>query len=131
MFPQMAYKRCTRILVREHWFMGECRGEADVLYLEIEDRDWFAFVYDRNKQAYTATPSTAAEAQRVFGSGESRHPVRDIGKQYGLNDCMITGIDQQALTTGGELCVTLDNASEITIHVNSLTEESSLYITHH
>ena len=131
MFTQMEFKRCTGMLVREHWFMGECRGEADVLYLEIDGRDWFELAYDKDKQAFTTSPTTSDEAHRVFGSGESHHPVKDIYAQYHLDNCMITRIDQQQVATGGELCLVLDNATEITIHCNPRTEESSLYITHH
>jgi len=131
MLRTLEFKHCTAILVREHWFMGECRGEADVLYLQIDRGDWFAIAYDKQREAFTASQTTGEEARRIYGSGESHHPLKDIGQVYHLDDCMITQIDQQRLVTGAELCMLFDNATEITIHCNPLTEESSLYITHH
>ncbi len=130
MFTQLEFKRCTGLIVRQHWFMGECRGEADVLYLEIDGRDWFALAYDPRKQAFTVTPSSYDEAHSVYGSGDSRHPVKDIGKACHLDACMISRIDQKPLGNGAELCLVLDNATDITIHYNTVTGGSSLYITH-
>ncbi len=119
--------RCLALFVREQWLLGECRGEAVSLYLQLDDKQWVEIAPDRREACWVLSSSDSKRAHEVFGDGESRYPVRDVGKAYGLNEQQIQNIYQKKLGDRIEICVEFFNATDITMHYNLITRESSLY----
>jgi hypothetical protein len=120
-------RRCLALLVREHWIMGECRGEAAALYLQLDDKRWVEIAPDKREACWVLSTTDADHTHGVFGDGDSHDPARDIGAAYDLNGQRIEGVNQKKLGGRIELCLEFANATDITVHYNLITDESSLY----
>ena len=125
----LEFRRIKRALVREHWFMGSCRGEAEALYLELEDRHWVELRADPVNACWVLGKSDAATAGATFGDGDSHYPVRDAGADYALTGARINRVTERRLGERIEVCLEFVNATDLTLHYNLITHESSLYFT--
>lgn len=125
----LEFKRLKRVLVREHWFMGSCRGEAAAVYLELEDGRWVELRPDPVDVCWALAAADAATARETFGDGDSHYPVRDAGAAYGLCGARINRVIERRLGERIEVCLEFVNATDLTLHYNLITHESSLYFT--
>lgn len=125
----LEFRRLKQVLVREHWFMGSCRGEAAVLYLELEDGRWVELRPDPVDVCWILGEADAATARATFGDGDSHYPVRDAGAAYGLTGARINRVTERRLGQRIEVCLEFVNATDLTLHYNLITHESSLYFT--
>ncbi len=120
-------RRCLALLVREHWILGECRGEAAALYLQLDDRRWVEITPDKREVCWVVSTTDTDQIHGVFGDADSHDPVRDVGEAYKLNGQQIEAVNQKKLGGRIELCLEFANATDITVHYNLVTGESSLY----
>ena len=126
---ELKNRRCLAVLVREHWFLGVCRGQAACLYLELDDDSWVEIAPDKSGQCWTLSASDEKRARNVYGDGDSHYPIKDVGKIHKLNGQRIDSVNQQPLDGKIEICVEFANAADITMHYNLSTHESSFYLT--
>lgn len=120
-------QRCLAAIVREHWLMGDCRGEAACLYLQLDEDRWVEITPDTREACWVVSASDAKRAHDVFGDGDSHFPVRDAGEAYKLVGLVIDRAYQKKLGDRIEICIEFSNATDLTLHYNLITHESSLY----
>jgi len=125
----LEFKRCRTLLVREHWFMSSCRGEAVALYFEFDDDTWVELKPDPVEVCWAVAPSDEKTARAAYGDGDSHYPVRDAGDAYDLTGERINKVTEQRLGERIEICLEFVNATDLTLHYNLITHESSLYFT--
>ena len=53
--------------------------------------------------------------------------MRDVGEAYNLNGQRIENVYQKKIGGRIEICLEFSNATDITVHYNLSTDESSLY----
>ncbi len=127
---ELTNKHCLNVLVRQRWFMGECRDEAECLYLELETLGWIEVLPNKQQHRWIINPCKQEQAFDVLGDGDSHFPIEDLGLKYSLNNLVTAGMNQQRLGDRIEFCVEFTNLTAITLHYNVATNESSLYVTH-
>ena len=125
----LEFKRIQRLFVREHWFMSSRRGEAVALYLEFDDGRWVELRPDPVEVCWALSESDADTARETYGDGDSHYPVRDVGAAYGLDGARINRVTERRLGERIEVCLEFVNATDLTLHYNLITHESSLYFT--
>jgi hypothetical protein len=125
----LEFKRLKSAFLREHWFMSSCRGEAAALYLEFDDGRWVELQPDPVDACWVLGESDIDTARETYGDGESHYPVRDAGAAYGLAGARINRVTERRLGDRIEVCIEFVNATDLTLHYNLITYESSLYFT--
>ena len=68
LFSELEGQICLALLVREHWFMSNCHGQAAALYLQLEKSGWVEIVPSAAEAflLFSKTPPTS------FNSGSTR-----------------------------------------------------------
>ncbi len=125
----LEFKRFKHVLLREHWFMSSCRGEADAVYFELDDGRWVELRPDPVEVCWALRDSDVKSARATTGDGDSHYPVRDAGAAYGLDGARVNRVTERRLGERLEVCLEFVNATDLTLHYNLITHESSLYFT--
>jgi hypothetical protein len=120
-------RRCLALLVHERWLFGECRGQAEALYIELDDNSWVQIEPSTKEACWVVSESDTKRAHEAATETDIHYRVRDIGADYKLNGQQIANVYQKKLGDRIEICVEFANRTDITAHYNLITHESSLY----
>ncbi len=124
---ELKQRSALGLLVHEQWLFGECRGQAAALHLQFDDDQWVARTPDTVEACWMLCESDDRRAHEAATDSDIRHRVRDIGKDYSLNGQKISNAYQKKLGNKIELCIEFANATDLTLHYNLVTHESSIY----
>jgi len=58
---------------------------------------------------------------------DSHYRVRDVGAEYNFNGQVVDDVYQKKLGDRIDICLEFRNATDITMHYNLITHESSIY----
>lgn len=119
--------RALGLLVHEKWLFGECRGQAERLYIQLNESSWVAITPTTRAACWVLSGSDSKEPHSTASDSDAHYRVRDIGAQYKLNGQYIDSVAQKRLSDRIEICIEFANATDLTLHYNLITQESSLY----
>ena len=117
----------SALLAHEKWLFGECHGQAAFIYLEIDQTQWVEIFPNTNEAAWMLRESNQKRARTPTSESDTHYRIRDIGKDFKLNGEHISNAEQIKLSDRIEICLEFSNLTDITIHYNLVTHESSLY----
>lgn len=120
-------KHCQEVLIRERWVFGDCRGEAEAIYLQLDDDRWVVISADPETSSWVMVRSTSEQAHQADRGGDSHYRIRDAAADFGLAGLRISNVIEKKLDGKIELCIEFSNATDLTVHYNLSTGESSLY----
>jgi len=127
LFSDLEGQICLALLVREHWFMSNCHGQAAALYLQLEKSGWVEIVPSTDEACWQVQKCDPAKLHDEFLEDGSHYRIRDAGKSYRLTGVRVARIYQKKLGQRIEICLEFSNATDLTLHYNLVTHESSLY----
>ena len=124
---QLIGDHCHDVLIRERWVFGERRGECEAIYLHLDSNRWVVISVDEENAAWVMYPTTADRAHQAERGGDSHYRLRDATKDFSLAALRIENIKERKLEGKIELCLEFSNATDLTVHFNLITGDSSLY----
>ena len=124
---QLIGDHCHDVLIRERWMFGERHNECEAIYLRLDGDRWFVISADIVNAVWVMAPSNAEKARQEVHEGDNHYRLRDAAKDFNLTDLRIENVTTEALDDKIELCLEFSNATDLTVHYNLITGESSLY----
>ena len=124
---QLVGQRCGEVLIRERWIFGERHNECEAIFLRLDGNQWFVIVADEHSATWVMWHSTEEKARQITHDGDNRYRLRDATQEFNLSGLRIDNVRKQKLGDKIELCLEFSNATDLTVHYNLTTGESSLY----
>ena len=119
--------RTVNLYVHERWIFGECRGQAERIYVHIDKDDWVVLAPNMHDACWMLSAADAKAARVTRSETDTHYRVRDVGTEYKVNGQKIYAVTQKRLGNRIEICIEFANATDLTAHYNLVTHESSLY----
>ena len=119
--------RALDLCVHEKWLFGECRGQAECLYSQVGERNWVVVAPNLHDVCWVLSGADSEAAHVTATEADTHYRVRDIGDECRLNAQYIYNVTQKKLGDRIEICIEFANGTDITLHYNLITHESSLY----
>ena len=124
---QLVGNHCHDVLIRERWIFGERHNECEAIFLRLDGDQWFVISANEDSPAWVMWHSTEEKARQIAHDGENRYRLRDAAKEFNLAGLRIDNVRKKRLDDKIELCLEFSNATDLTVHFNLITGESSLY----
>ena len=124
---QLVGDHCHDVLIRERWIFGERRGECEAIYLRLDGDRWVVISVDKNSALWVMYPTNAARARQADRGGDNHYRIRDAAKDFRLAGLRFENVKERKLDGKLELCLEFSNATDLTVHFNLITGDSSLY----
>ncbi|MGR8947207.1 MAG: hypothetical protein ACU84Q_04115 [Gammaproteobacteria bacterium] len=120
-------KHCHDMLIHERWMFGERHNECEAIYLRADEDQWFVLLADEDTATWVLRQSNEERARHVGHDGDSHYRFRDAAKDFKLTGLRVDNVNTKKLGDKIELCLEFSNATDLTVHFNLNTGESSLY----
>ncbi len=115
------------LCVHEKWIIGECRGQAERIYIQLDANEWVVLAPNTHDVCWGLSVSDAEEAQVPVTESDMHYRVRNVGAEYRVNGQEIYNVTEKKLGERIEICIEFANGTDLTAHYNLITHESSLY----
>ncbi len=122
LLPEIKAKVCEKLVIQEYWYNGQKIEGAHILFLKIEDGDWFRIFFDAG--VFFCREVNAPDQWNTTPADEFHYPQTEIAKEQQIEDVAITQVNLNLNGRQSELRIEFANG--VTLNLTEINDLQTL-----